>query len=109
MFLAKFAGSGPRMVQIQRQFLRSLTAAAQPKLANKNVWKEALPYEKIPGPSKLQSFISFMPGGKYHNLSFADLHKRLLQEYGPLVKLPGMLGKEDMLIAYNADDFELVS
>lgn len=109
MFLAKFAGSGPRMVQIQRQFLRSLTAAAQPKLANKNVWKEALPYEKIPGPSKLQSFLSFMPGGKYHNLSFADLHKRLLQEYGPLVKLPGMLGKEDMLIAYNADDFELVS
>lgn len=49
-----------------------------------------------------------MPGGKFSKLGVRDLHKRILVEYGPLVKFPGLFGKPTMVISYDPAHFEKV-
>lgn len=112
MFLARLSngtlkGGTAQLHCIQvRSF--AVAAQAQPIASEKIAWNEALPYKKIPGPSKLQIVRDFMPGGKYHEMPVTEVHKKLLQEYGTLVKLPGMPLKDDIIITYKADDFKMV-
>lgn len=46
--------------------------------------------------------------GKYHKISQIDLHIQLRQEYGNLVKFPGLFGRETILISFDANDIELI-
>lgn len=112
MFLARLSNGTLKAGKLQLQFIRvrpfAVAAQVQPIASEKSAWDEALPYKKIPGPSKLQIVRDFMPGGKYHNMPLTEVHKKLMQEYGTLVKLPGMPLKDDMIITYKADDFKMV-
>lgn len=49
-----------------------------------------------------------MPNGVYHGLSIAQLMSKLRDEYGLLVKFPGMFGRRDMIFAFEPRDFEKV-
>lgn len=54
----------------------------------------------MPGPKKLPIIgiaHNFLPGGKYHNLELVDVHRKMREEYGQIVFLPGLLGTRDMV------------
>ncbi|XP_055381402.1 uncharacterized protein LOC129611988 [Condylostylus longicornis] len=71
-------------------------------------WETAKPYEKIPGPTRVQLLRWFMPGGKYHNISLQKVHKLMYKEYGVILKMPGFLGKRDVVLTFDPIDFEKV-
>ncbi|XP_026478439.1 cytochrome P450 12b1, mitochondrial-like [Ctenocephalides felis] len=71
----------------------------------------ALSYDKIPGPSALPiigTLHHFLPGGKLSGLNMLDLGLKLYEDYGDIVKLKGMPGKEDMVFVYDLDAIEKV-
>lgn len=71
-------------------------------------WDAALPFEKIPGPTKLQYIRAFLPGGDLHNADPVRMQHHLRDRYGPLCRLPGVLGKREMVFAFEPNSFEHV-
>ncbi|XP_055588799.1 uncharacterized protein LOC129741117 [Uranotaenia lowii] len=69
-------------------------------------WNQALPYEKIPGPTGFTMLRQFLPGGRYHNASLPDLHRFFRKDYGDLVRMPGVLGRPDVVISFRPADYE---
>lgn len=48
-----------------KRFQQIRGATHQIKSTTKSDWENALPFEKLPGPSRFNLFIQFLPGGKY--------------------------------------------
>lgn len=71
-------------------------------------WDTARPYSELPGPSKLQMLRFVMPGGPLHNKSASFMFEFFRSKYGTLSKMPGMLGKEDMIMCADPKFFEHV-
>ncbi|XP_055641942.1 cytochrome P450 12b1, mitochondrial-like [Toxorhynchites rutilus septentrionalis] len=71
-------------------------------------WENALPYDKIPGPGVMKMLMMFAPGGRYYNATLPELQRRLRQDYGDLVRLPGVFGRADNIMSFSPDDFEKV-
>ncbi|XP_055371510.1 uncharacterized protein LOC129605645 [Condylostylus longicornis] len=71
-------------------------------------WDSAIPYEKIPGPSKLKVLSYFLPGGKFYKKSRSYIGRALNQEYGDLVKIPGSFKQRDVVFAFNPDYSERI-
>ncbi|XP_062548455.1 cytochrome P450 CYP12A2-like [Armigeres subalbatus] len=69
-------------------------------------WDSALPYSKIPGPGVFEMLKNFAPGGRYHNANFPQMHRLFREDYGDLVKMPGILGRNDVLMSFRPDDYE---
>ncbi|XP_026462560.1 cytochrome P450 12b1, mitochondrial-like isoform X1 [Ctenocephalides felis] len=87
------------------------TNIAEQKLTQAVSVKDALPYNKIPGPSTLPIIgvaHHFAPGGKYKGLDLAQLTEKLYEEYGDIVAIRGLPGKPDMVFLYNFDHMEKV-
>lgn len=63
-------------------------------------WENAKPLSAIPGPKKLPIIgiaHNFLPGGKYYKLELVDVHRKMREEYGQIVFLPGALGTKDFV------------
>ncbi|XP_026478811.1 cytochrome P450 12b1, mitochondrial-like [Ctenocephalides felis] len=76
-----------------------------------NSAKSVLPFNKVPGPSTLPvigTLHHFLPGGSYNGLDLVDLGLKLYDDFGDIVNLKGMLGKQDMVFLYDLDDFEKI-
>ncbi|KXJ81215.1 hypothetical protein RP20_CCG021013 [Aedes albopictus] len=71
-------------------------------------WDSALPYEKIPRMTLRQALKNFAPGGRYHNASAPEIHRLCQQDFGDLVRFPGILGRKDTVMTFLPDDFEKV-
>lgn len=71
-------------------------------------WKDAKPYNKIPGPSTFEFIKGFMPGGKYQKLNIIELTQRIQKDYGNLAKFPGILGQKDMIFTFHPNDIETI-
>ncbi|XP_065083608.1 cytochrome P450 CYP12A2-like [Ochlerotatus camptorhynchus] len=71
-------------------------------------WDSALPYSKVPGPSVLKMVKDFAPGGRYHNANIQKMHRLFREDYGDLVRMPGILGRRDVLLSFRPDDFEML-
>ncbi|XP_029727599.1 probable cytochrome P450 12a4, mitochondrial [Aedes albopictus] len=71
-------------------------------------WDSALPYEKIPRMTLRQTLKNFAPGGRYHNASAPEIHRLCQQDFGDLVRFPGILGRKDTVMTFLPDDFEKV-
>lgn len=76
--------------------------------ADAEEFKNARPFSEIPGPKSLPILgimHHFFPGGKFHNVKMTELHIRLRAEYGDLVRLPGGMGRPDLVVTYDPDNF----
>lgn len=85
------------------------SAAAVPaEILNEESWATARPYKDVPGPTKWDLVKFFRPGGTLSNKNFADVQEELQKRYGNIVKLPGFLGKDDVVFVYEPEDMEKV-
>ncbi|XP_055698585.1 probable cytochrome P450 12a4, mitochondrial [Phlebotomus papatasi] len=67
------------------------------------------PYNEIPGPSAFELVkSSSLPGGKYYKKDFVDFLSAFRQEYGDISKIPGVFGKNDIILVYDPEDFKTV-
>lgn len=64
------------------------------------------PFEAIPGPKYVPW--EMFPGGKLYNKTFPEIHKHYRAKYGDLVKLPGFVGRPNIVISFSPDDFATV-
>lgn len=71
-------------------------------------WENALPFEKIPGPGRYELIRGFLKGGVYYNLPIVEMHRALRSKYGDILVLPGMLGRDPMLLTFSPVIFEKV-
>uniref|UniRef100_A0A182Q137 Uncharacterized protein n=1 Tax=Anopheles farauti TaxID=69004 RepID=A0A182Q137_9DIPT len=71
-------------------------------------WVTAKPYESIPGISRWQLVTRFAKGGRYDGLDLTDLHRAMREEFGPLVRIPGVLRRLDAVMSFNPEDFAKV-
>lgn len=68
------------------------------------------PYNEIPGPSLFNLMReSALPGGKYYKLTYNEMMNKFRGQYGPIVKIPGAFGKNDVVMIYLPDDVEKVN
>ncbi|SPP73511.1 probable cytochrome P450 12b2, mitochondrial [Drosophila guanche] len=70
-------------------------------------WQQARPYGELPGPNGFRMLSYFLPGGKLHNTNLIQMNRRLREMYGDIYRLPGLMGKADVVFTYNPEDFEL--
>ncbi|XP_030378208.1 cytochrome P450 12b1, mitochondrial [Scaptodrosophila lebanonensis] len=70
-------------------------------------WLQAKPYAEIPGPSVMRTISYFLPGGKLYNTNLIELNRRMREWYGDIYRMPGMMGKPDVVFTYNPNDFEV--
>ncbi|XP_052870891.1 cytochrome P450 CYP12A2-like [Anopheles cruzii] len=45
---------------------------------------------------------------RYSDLSIVDLHSRMRDDFGPILRMPGILGRNDIVLSFNPDDYEKV-
>lgn len=69
-------------------------------------WDNAKPYDSIPRMTLMESVKNFFPGGRYHNVSITEMHRLFQEDYGDLIRFPGILGRKDTVMTYRPDDFE---
>ncbi|XP_017149626.1 probable cytochrome P450 12b2, mitochondrial [Drosophila miranda] len=70
-------------------------------------WQKAMSYGELPGPNGWRMLSYFLPGGKLHNTNLIQMNRRLREMYGDIYRLPGLMGKPDVVFTYNPEDFEL--
>uniref|UniRef100_A0A1B0CKT8 Cytochrome n=1 Tax=Lutzomyia longipalpis TaxID=7200 RepID=A0A1B0CKT8_LUTLO len=71
-------------------------------------WRGAKDYESIPGPTAFNLMRSFLPGGQFHSMQFTEIHQVLTRKYGPIYKLCGSFGRNDIAVVTDPKDFEVV-
>lgn len=49
-----------------------------------------------------------MPGGKYYKKEFPETLLNMIEENGPLVRLPSAFGKQELLVSHDPNHFEIV-
>lgn len=80
----------------------------KPSTIDSDEFKNAKPGTQIPGPSTIPIFgmmHHFFPGGKYYNVKMNDLHLKLRAEFGDIVRLPGIMGRPDLVVVYDPENF----
>lgn len=103
-----------RFVSYQNNFLcqsfaRRLSAQAAISYKPKDdEYANAIPFNEIPGLSKFELIRRFLPGGKFHKMSFIDILQLSRDEFGDFHKWPGVFGQNSMVMTYNADDIEFI-
>lgn len=86
-----------------------VTARGMNQLATSSAeWNKAKSYDEIPGPSKWDLVNMFRKGGSLKDKSFAHIQEVFHTRYGDICKMPGILGKPDMIFIYDPADFEAV-
>ena len=82
-----------------------LSSSAQESLE----WKNAKPYEDIPGfQNAFQIAKAMGPGGKYQNLPLNKLTDTFKEDFGTIAKFPGFLGQRPMVMTFLPEDVEKV-
>ncbi|GJQ77283.1 putative cytochrome P-450 [Trypoxylus dichotomus] len=77
-----------------------------------NLWRNALPYSKVPGPRALPvlgnnwRFIPYIGPCQIENID--KVSKDLYAEYGSIVKIDKLFGRPDMLFVFDPDEIEKV-
>lgn len=95
-------------------------------------WEAALPYNRIPGPNLFEiirnfmrkgkanalnavdtkrngnNYISFTRAGKWSGLDLIGVFRVFRDEYGPIVRVPGTLGRRDAVFSFDPKDYERV-
>lgn len=104
----KFWNSSVRNLSVNSINSQSVQAATAQSTYIDREWDNALPFEKIPGPSAWKLFRAFLPGGRYHDLDMPDMAKKLYEDYGDIMHFPGMFDRSGFVFVYDPSDFEKV-
>nr|ULR85605.1 cytochrome P450 [Spodoptera frugiperda] len=95
-----------QLVSINKEVIRTVAVASTA------VKTDTLkPWNAIPGPSSLPiigQIHHFLPGGSFGDMKDPETISRLLETYGPIVRLDSMLGKPPLLFLNDPDSAELV-
>ncbi|XP_037910565.1 probable cytochrome P450 12a4, mitochondrial [Hermetia illucens] len=91
-----------------RLFASQISSLSDAEIQFQNEWNMALPYEKIPGPSRLTLLKDILPGGKFTTLNLPDIFEEYRQQYGEIFKMIGMFGKPDNVLVFDPKDFETI-
>ncbi|XP_075148688.1 cytochrome P450 CYP12A2-like [Haematobia irritans] len=75
-------------------------------VSSKTELAQAKPYDSIPTMGFLKFLINFLPGGKYAKLDSTQLMLAFKDDMGPISRIKGVLGKPDVVITHNPNDFE---
>lgn len=102
-----------KVLRQSQKYLFTRVFSAQPAVTEKSStlneeWAKAKPYSEIPALTKFEMVRAFLPGGKYHNIDMVNLTKKLLEEYGKLVIMPGVFGRPPIVMTFEPEDFEKV-
>lgn len=92
------ASSVPELVLLSTS--RVLSTKAAPAYLDPE-WETAKPFEEIP----MQSFRDLLPGGVLYGKDLDKIHFYIHKRYGNLVKFPAFLGRKQVVISYDPDDF----
>lgn len=92
----------------RQNYAVAATVNAEPALQQDESWSKARPYKDIPGPSKWELTKLFRPGGQLDGAEFDDVQLEFKNRYGNLCKLPGLMGKSDVVFIYEPEDIEKV-
>ncbi len=46
--------------------------------------------------------------GKFYKISFIEMHRRILSEYGKIFYFPGLFGRDPLLWSFDPEDIEKV-
>ncbi|TMW45370.1 hypothetical protein DOY81_009549, partial [Sarcophaga bullata] len=90
------------------RYQTTAASAAKEKLSHNNEWQQAKPYEELPPKPGIRMAMKFLPGGKYYKMDPQNMMLSLKEELGPISRFKGILGKNDMVITHNVDDFAVV-
>uniref|UniRef100_A0A182Q9W0 Cytochrome P450 n=1 Tax=Anopheles farauti TaxID=69004 RepID=A0A182Q9W0_9DIPT len=71
-------------------------------------WATAKPYSEIPTPSFREFMKAFGKDGRYANIDLVELHSRMWEDYGDIVRFRGMFGRNDIVMTYSPPDIEKV-
>lgn len=67
------------------------------------------PLSEMPGPSAIKLIKeSALPSGRYYQAGLKTIHERMFEDYGDVVKFPGLFGRSPMIFLYDADQVEKV-
>lgn len=77
-------------------------------LRETDAWKNAKPFDQIPGPSLLSLVFSLLPGGKYHKMTMIEMIQGERKKYGDLMKLPGLSGNPPVVLSHDPELFKII-
>lgn len=109
--LAPKLWTGPRSAVLPLSPNCRLASTAAPITVdhlNDELWEASRPYNSIPGPTKWDLIKLFRPGGSFNTKHLSEIQREFKNRFGNLVKLPGMLGKNDVLFVYEPEDMEKI-
>lgn len=75
---------------------------------NSGEWEQARPYSQIPKIPVTTFLRNYLPGGKYYKLEFPDALLNMIEEHGPLFRMPSVFGKPELLVTHDPKHFETV-
>lgn len=73
-----------------------------------NDWQLAKPFSQIPKLSAFTIIRRMLPGGKYHDVGLQKMQSDMKKELGDITVIPSMMGRPEMVLAFNPEDFEKV-
>ncbi|KAH8373624.1 hypothetical protein KR093_001906, partial [Drosophila rubida] len=100
-----------RIYVIQRQQTSAATVSvseAEQTGSKKVEWDTARPYKDIPKVSLAYFVGNMLPGGKFHKKEFEYIISDLQKRKGNIYRLPGIMGKSEMLVSHDANHFERI-
>lgn len=73
-----------------------------------NEIRSAKPYSDIPSISAFKMVKENLPGGKYYKKSIKEINQMFYEDYGDVIRIPAILGKPEIVITFNAENFDKV-
>lgn len=94
-----------------REIFRTRGFSAQVAVSSRlkaSEYEDAKKFSDIPTLSRFELFRRFRPGGIFHKASMVEIQRSLRDELGTIYQLPGMIGQNNMVTTFDADDVEYV-
>ncbi|XP_073962347.1 cytochrome P450 CYP12A2-like isoform X1 [Choristoneura fumiferana] len=99
-------GAGLGLAGMKQKFIRFIVADSSSINNKDEVTQNLKSWREIPGPPSLPivgPLHNFFPGGALAGYEGFPLTKRIFELYGPIAKIDGIFGKQDMIWLFDAD------
>ncbi|XP_072941563.1 cytochrome P450 CYP12A2-like [Epargyreus clarus] len=93
-----------KLIAVNQNFVR--TIAVNNAAVDTNLEPDLKSWKEIPGPSSLPligQLRHFLPGGSLHGLTGMDFQEHMYKQYGPIVRLEGIMGSPTLVFLFDAE------